>query len=160
MSVSSHARLGALVRAKREAVSLSQQALADRAGVSRESVSRLENDSGEWSPRPRKLAQILLALDIGVPQVTDTVDDPALYVELVAEMDKQANVSFRNYAQGEALKVAHHKQGDGPADLILISPAGVTAIIEIKAPPRPTANIVKELQELLAPHGWIVSVPV
>ena len=159
MSVASHAQLGALVRAKREAAGLSQQALADKAGVSRESVSRLENANGEWAPRPRKIAQVLLTLDITVPQVTDTVDDPALYVELVAEMERQSSVDFKTYAQERALKVIERKAGEGQADLILVSPAGVTAIVEVKAGPRPTSQVVKELQELLAPHGWIVSVP-
>lgn len=147
------------MRTKREAAGLSQQALADEAGVSRESVNRLENATGAWAPRPRKVAQILLVLEVTVPEVTDTVDDPELYVELVSEMDKLASADFRGYVarQRSAGPVA------GPAtqaDFIVVSPSGATCIIEVKGNRRVKQQTAGELAAALGEAGWIVSATV
>jgi transcriptional regulator with XRE-family HTH domain len=154
-----HASLGSLVRTKREAMGLSQQALADQAGVSRESVNRLENATGTWAPRPRKVAQILLVLEITVPEVTDTVDDPELYVELVSEMDRLAAADFRAYVtqQRTGWPVA------GPAtqaDLIMVSPDGTTCIVEVKGARKVKHQVAGDLAAALGEAGWIVSATV
>ena len=152
-----HAALGSLVRTKREALGMSQQALADTAGVSRESVSRLENASGTWAPRARKIAQVLLVLEIGVPEITDTVDDGELYVELVSELEKLATADVRSY-------VTSQRTG-GPAiapvaDLIIISPSGTTCIVEVRANQKVKQQVARELAATLGEHGWIVSTTV
>ena len=55
--------MGTRLKARREGAGLSQRALASRAGVAPETVSRLEGD--QFSPRPATLRKIAAAL--GVP---------------------------------------------------------------------------------------------
>jgi HTH-type transcriptional regulator/antitoxin HipB len=60
--------LGAAVRAARQHVGLSQQALADRAGVPRQWVSRLETGSNPGAEL-RKVLDVLAALGLTVTVV-------------------------------------------------------------------------------------------
>lgn len=154
-----HAALGSLVRTKREALGLSQQALADAAGVSRESVNRLENASGTWAPKARKVAQMLTVLEVTVPEVTDTVDDGELYVELVSEMDKLSQADFRAYVatQRPAAPAAGHTPA---ADLIMVSPNGTTCIVEVKGNQKVRRDVAHDLASALGDAGWIVSTTV
>lgn len=151
-----HASLGSLVRTKREAQGLSQQALADAAGVSRESVNRLENATGAWTPRARKVAQILLTLDITVPEVTDTVDDVELHAELVNELGRLATGDFRAYI---SQRDAPRRRKALNTDLVLISPTGVSCALEVHGPREVKVTIADALSIALGAHGWIVSTP-
>lgn len=71
--------VGAAVRAARRSAGLSQQALADRAGVPRQWVSRLETGSNP-AAELRKLLDVLAALGLAVellPAPASTADgDP------------------------------------------------------------------------------------
>lgn len=155
-----HSMLGSLIRTKRELAGLTQQQLADQAGVSRESVNRVENATGAWAPKARKIAQILTVLEIGVPEITDTVDDPELYVELVSELDKLATADFRSYLTAQrssVVQVPHHAPA---ADLIMVSPNGTTCIVEVKGTARTKQTTARELRDALDGVGWIVSATV
>lgn len=66
--------LGAAVRDARRQVGLSQQALADRAGVPRQWVSRLETGSNPGAEL-RKVLDLLAALDLMV--VLEPVPQPS-----------------------------------------------------------------------------------
>ena len=71
--------LGAAVRDARRQVGLSQQVLADRAGVPRQWVSRLETGSNPGAEL-RKVLDLLAALDLmvvlePVPQTSDDLFD-------------------------------------------------------------------------------------
>ncbi len=72
--------LGAAVRAARQQAGLSQQALADRAGVPRQWVSRLETGSNPGAEL-RKVLDVLAALGLTVtlwpsPEPTSLDEDP------------------------------------------------------------------------------------
>lgn len=62
------------LRRLRRARSLTQQALADRAGVSRVSIARIE--SGRNSPGARSLRRLARALDVGVAELLRGGDYP------------------------------------------------------------------------------------
>jgi transcriptional regulator with XRE-family HTH domain len=154
-----HSNLGSLIRTKRELAGLTQQELADQAGVSRESINRVENATGTWTPRARKIAQVLLTLEIGVPEITDTVDDPELYVELVSELDKLAQADFRSYVTQQ--RTGAPVAGPAPiADLIVVSPSGATCIVEVKGNRRVKQQTAGDLAAALGEAGWIVSTTV
>jgi transcriptional regulator with XRE-family HTH domain len=152
-----HAQLGTLIRVRRESAGLSQQALADKAGVSRESVNRLEKATGQWTPKPAKIAQVLSALDVHVPEITDVVSDPEMYVELVREMEKLATVEFSSYLDRTAPSVP---STSAQPDIVLISPRGVTAIVEVKGPAKVKRATASELGAILGDLGWTVTAPV
>ncbi|MBT2500097.1 helix-turn-helix transcriptional regulator [Agromyces sp. ISL-38] len=64
MRVRSVRELGAAVRERREALGLSQQAIAERAGVTREWVVRFEG--GKASVRLDRVFDVLTVLDLSV----------------------------------------------------------------------------------------------
>ena len=71
--------LGAAVRAARQRGGMSQQALADRAGVPRQWVSRLETGSNPGAEL-RKVLDVLaalgLAVTLGPSPAPSSIDDP------------------------------------------------------------------------------------
>ena len=64
-------RFGDVVREHRVAAGLSQEALAERCGVDRKSISRME--TGAFSPRLDSVFSVAEALDIPVSELFDVV---------------------------------------------------------------------------------------
>jgi putative transcriptional regulator len=64
-------RFGDVVREHRLAAGLSQEALAERCGVDRKSISRME--TGAFSPRLDNVFNVAEALDIPVSELFDVV---------------------------------------------------------------------------------------
>ena len=64
-------RFGDVVREHRLAAGLSQEALAERCGVDRKSISRME--TGAFSPRLDSVFNVAEALDIPVSELFDVV---------------------------------------------------------------------------------------
>jgi transcriptional regulator with XRE-family HTH domain len=167
------ARLGAFVRERRETMGLSQQAVADRARVHLRSVIRLEMaTTDEWKPRANTLAPILLALDITVPEVTKVVDDPEMYVKIVAEMGKLETTNFRaNIAKLSKAKksptFAEAKAGAGApaqppplkqADLLITSPDGITSFVYVQSKvPTDRARVATEIADIISGTDWAAS---
>jgi hypothetical protein len=127
------------------------------AGVSRESVNRLENATGRWDPRPRKTAQILSVLDVTEQDVREAIpEDPQLQHDVIQELAKLSTTRFTEYINRQAASVIVRDR----ADLVLISPAGVTVVAEIKAAPRQAGVVRREIADALVPAGWVVTSPV
>lgn len=64
-------RFGDVVRERRLAAGLSQEALAERCGVDRKSISRME--TGAFSPRLDSVFNVAEALDIPVSELFDVI---------------------------------------------------------------------------------------
>lgn len=154
-----HAPLGALVRTRREAAGLSQQALADQAGVSRETVNRLEKATGQWSPRPNKVAPILAALQITEADLTDVIDDQPFRDALVTELQHLGRESLRDYFSKKVRDgFPGSRTGGGRADLLIVAPNGTTMFVEVKGARSGAASAARMLREALPEEGWVVSV--
>lgn len=89
MAITTIAEMLAAIRARRRSLGLTQQALADRAGVSRVWLSHLE--TGKASPTLEFLMRVLDALDLDVDLIPreriDRTGEPAPVVDLDAILE-------------------------------------------------------------------------
>jgi transcriptional regulator with XRE-family HTH domain len=147
-----------------EAAGLTQDALGDVAGVSRESVSRLVNAR---SPGPRGLkahnvARCLIALGITPKDLAAAYGTGPRYEQIVFEMEKLAEVDFSAYIQK---RLADHATPPPaikktPGTVVLLSPTGTTITAKADGTPFQAKKALNDLAEIVTPAGWVVSSPV
>ena len=65
---------GAAIRALRDALGITQQTLAERAGITREAISQVEN--GKFGMRPANLRLIALGLGVSLDAISTRVPEP------------------------------------------------------------------------------------
>jgi transcriptional regulator with XRE-family HTH domain len=68
-------RFGDVVRERRTALGLSQEALAERCGVDRKSISRVE--TGTFSPSLDRVWRLADGLDLPIDQLFSALGEPA-----------------------------------------------------------------------------------
>jgi transcriptional regulator with XRE-family HTH domain len=73
---------GAAIKALREALGITQQTLAERAGVTREAISQVE--TGKWGMRPGNLRALALGLGVSLDAVSSREPTEAELEEYIA----------------------------------------------------------------------------
>lgn len=152
------ADLGALVRQRREGRALSQDALADLAGVSRTTLTRLERRHSKDVPSANSVAKVLLTLDIAVEEATSLIHDDKLAGELVLEMACIEQVHAISMDAKRRRRPYARLIAQTP-DLVAIHPDGTMLYIEVKQSSEESDRRGEDLVRVLGSIGYLVTRP-
>lgn len=148
-----YGRLGALIRRRYKERGLTIPQLVEQTGISQSTIHRIINATDvDIVSKPENVASLSIAAGLTEDDVRDTVQNEDLRQSILRRMDTAKAVGLRDYNRARM-------SGPARADLIIISPDGVTGKVSFEATGETLQDVVLKLGDVLRDAGWIAALP-